>query len=92
MSIPPATHGLDQFYYLYVNRWWTPVQYPTIAKKLQKYFRNFVFDGAPGGGDDDGKDVTIPVPWPLYGRDATWMNHIQWVRTCARRTLPSKKM
>jgi Carboxylesterase family len=79
MSIPPATHGEDQFYYLFVNGLWSPVEYPRIARKLQKYFRNFILDGAPGGGccfDDveDGSNVSIPKAWLPYGRNETWMN------------------
>jgi hypothetical protein len=78
MSIPPAFHGQDQFYYLYTDPMLTPVEKVGIAKKLQKYFRNFILDGTPGGGcfDDanDGSNVTIPKAWLPYSRDMTWMN------------------
>ena len=78
MSIPPATHGQDQFYYLYLGPLASPAEYPEIARKLQKYFRNFIWDGAPGGGcfDDiqDGSDVTIPKAWLPYATNASWMN------------------
>ena len=78
MSIPPATHGQDQFYYLYLNSPFSPAKYSVLAKKLQKYFRSFILDGAPGGGcfDDgnDGANVSIPEPWRAYGMKSEWMN------------------
>jgi Carboxylesterase family len=78
MSIPPATHGQDQFYYLYTDYLASLVKYPKTARKLQKYFRNFILDGAPGGGcfDDveDGSNVTISKPWLPYGQRGNWMN------------------
>jgi hypothetical protein len=78
MSIPPATHGQDQFYYLFVNGFLSLAEHPMIARKLQEYFRTFILDGAPGGGpvDDeaDGSDVTIPKPWMEYGKKGKRMN------------------
>lgn len=78
MSIPPATHGQDQFYYLYSGPSSSPAEYPEIARKLQKYFGNFVLDGTPGGRcfDDpqDGSNVTVPKASLPYGTNSTWMN------------------
>lgn len=69
MSIPPATHGQDQFYYLYNG----PaddavVAYPNVALELQSRFRTFLFEGRTGG---DGCHTTH---WPAYGRGGRWMN------------------
>ena len=78
MSIPPGTPGQDQFYYLFQRSPLSPLEYSTIARELQKYFRNFISDGSPGGDcfDDayDGSNVTIPKPRLPYGRNSTWMN------------------
>ncbi|KAK6543385.1 hypothetical protein TWF694_000133 [Orbilia ellipsospora] len=85
MSIPPATHGQDQFYYLYVNGTYeeTSVEYPNIARQLQGYFRRFILQSYTGGGEPaceakaNGKTPTpTPTPqhWPAYGSMGRWMN------------------
>ena len=71
MSVPPATHGQDQFYYWYTSGAPSAVTEPDVARGLQQYFRNFVLDGKMGG-PDCGNNAT--VHWPAYGKDSRWMN------------------
>jgi hypothetical protein len=71
MSIPPATHGQDQFYYFYTGTIAnSPVAEPDIAKGMQEYFRQFILEGRMGGGGCDGE----AVHWPAYGAGERWMN------------------
>ena len=75
MSIPPASHGQDQFYYLYVDGWAEPAEFPQIAKRMQKYFRNFVLHGETGDQKPNREgEVLIPTIWPPYGEGQVWMN------------------
>ncbi|KAF3923563.1 Cholinesterase [Dactylellina cionopaga] len=83
MSIPPAFHGQDQFYYFYVNGTYeqTSVEFPNIARQMETYFRRFILESYIGGGEqvckdkDDGKSdksktiTPTPTPqhWPAYG-------------------------
>ena len=75
MSIPPATHGQDQFYYFFVSEETAgeSVGEPEVARRMQQYFRNFVFDGRMGGGACDGSG-NVTTHWPAYGREERWMN------------------
>ncbi|EPS43555.1 hypothetical protein H072_2396 [Dactylellina haptotyla CBS 200.50] len=81
MSIPPATHGQDQFYYLYVNGTYeqTSVEYPKVARQLQAYFRRFILQGYAGGGEESCGDnekimTATPQHWPAYGNMQRWVN------------------
>lgn len=73
MSIPPATHGQDQFYYFYGNTTADgAVEFPDVALQMQSYFRNFILDNYPGGqpGDCPGNQPH----WSSFGATARWMN------------------
>lgn len=63
MSIPPANHGQDQFYYFYAGGpvEATGVEFPNAATTMEEYFREFIFDGRTGG------DGCSRVHWPAYG-------------------------
>ena len=66
MSLPPATHALDQGYYFYIDDILTPGQIDVhIARQFQRYLRNFILYGNPSGKceNDHPKD---PI-WPNYG-------------------------
>lgn len=71
MSIPPAQHGQDQYYYWYGNGT-SPtdpaVRSPTVAFQMQDYIRSLVLDNYPGGGGCDRPH------WPSYGDAGRWMN------------------
>ena len=41
MSIPPATHGQDQFYYLYLDSPFSPARIPSARKKAAKVLPEF---------------------------------------------------
>lgn len=66
MSIPPATHGLDQMHYFYVGD--GPESPPinvTIARQFQQYLRNFVVHGNPSGASNRGSTQNERgVPFP----------------------------
>jgi hypothetical protein len=74
MSIPPATHGQDQFYYWFVSEETAAgsVTEPGVATGLQEYFRNFILEGRMGGGGDC--EGNASVHWPAYGKGERWMN------------------
>jgi carboxylesterase type B len=64
MSIPPATHELDQSYYFYIDNVTTPGDVDVqLARRFQAYLRDFVL-----WGDQDGqKDGNIrDGMWPEY--------------------------
>lgn len=71
MSIPPATHGQDQFYYFFVSHESANalVEEPDVARAMQRYIRNFIFERNMSGGGCDGG-----MHWPAYGREGRWMN------------------
>ena len=75
MSISPATHGQDQFYYFFVDEEAAgmSVSEPDVARTMQEYFRSFIFEGRMGGGGCDG-DGNVTTHWPAYGREERWMN------------------
>jgi carboxylesterase type B len=53
MSLPPATHELDQQYYFYINEVATPGDIDVkIARQFQQYLRNFIVYGNPNGPVD----------------------------------------
>lgn len=71
MSIPPATHGQDQFYYFYGNATSDlAVEYPEVALAMQAYFRSVILDEYAGGSTCQ---VNRPH-WPTYGDRQRWMN------------------
>lgn len=80
MSIPPANHGQDQFYYFHTGgpAATTGVTEPEIARSMQQYFRSFILQGRAGGGrctrDVGGEGVATPRHWPAYGGLERWMN------------------
>lgn len=75
MSISPATHGQDQFYYFFEDVPNTPVSDKQIARRLQVYFRRFILQSSLGGGEcDDGGVLTTPKHWPSYSSSQRWMN------------------
>ncbi|CAM1506186.1 Fc.00g058270.m01.CDS01 [Cosmosporella sp. VM-42] len=60
MSIPPATHGFDLFFYFYVDQDLTPVPDPTLAYEFQRRLLQFVH----------GKEI----PWHKYTEQETITN------------------
>lgn len=66
MSIPPATHALDQAYYFFVDDVLTPGPVDVhIARQFQRYLPDFVLYGNPNGKCED-DHPQVPV-WPNYG-------------------------
>ncbi|KAJ6440682.1 lipase [Purpureocillium lavendulum] len=53
MSTPPASHGLDLYYYFYVDEQQTPVEHPELARAFQTKLLALV------RGED--------MAWPAYG-------------------------
>ncbi|KIX00728.1 uncharacterized protein Z518_09793 [Rhinocladiella mackenziei CBS 650.93] len=80
MSIPPANHGQDQFYYFHMEGAAATAgpKASQIARRMQKYFRTFILEGRIGGGECAGQNetgVAVPTHWPSYGMELErWMN------------------
>lgn len=73
MSIPPAMHGQDQFYYLYGNTTADgAVDYPEVALQMQAYFRSLILNEIAGGRFRDCNDSR--PHWPGFGSYGRWMN------------------
>jgi carboxylesterase type B len=77
MSIPPATHALDQDYYFYINNETTPVSIDVpLARRFQRYLRNFIVHGDPNGANGlrEGTDDFVTGRWPKYGSEEMIFN------------------
>jgi len=76
MSVPPATHGMDQAYYFYVDNVTTPgVVDVGMARQFQRYLRRFIVDGDPNGAvGTSGPIWNSHGDWPVYGGDAKIFN------------------
>ena len=73
MTVPPGSHGQDQYYYLYTGTIPNPlVTKPDAALELQEYFRRFIWEGRMGGGEWVGNRTR--THWPACGSGQRWMN------------------
>ncbi|KAK2806228.1 hypothetical protein FQN50_005953 [Emmonsiellopsis sp. PD_5] len=65
MSIPPATHGQDGFYYFYNNNSnsnpSTPMKNAQLARELEEYFRRLITRS------NNTRDFAELPDWPVYG-------------------------
>ncbi|KAK5064979.1 hypothetical protein LTR84_000814 [Exophiala bonariae] len=60
MSIPPAYHGLDLFYYFFTDEETTPVKDVGIAQSLQTLLWKFLYQVEP-------LEIDSGAEWPFYG-------------------------
>ncbi|EEQ28242.1 hypothetical protein McanMca71_005942 [Microsporum canis] len=68
MSVPPATHALDQSYYFYQDNTTTPVTSVRLAREFQEHVRRFITDGK------NKKKFPSLEDFPTYGHSETIFN------------------
>ncbi|KAK2871625.1 hypothetical protein FQN49_002997 [Arthroderma sp. PD_2] len=68
MSVPPATHALDQSYYFYQDNATTPVTSVKLAREFQEHVRRFITGGKNKKKFPDLED------FPTYGQSETTFN------------------
>ncbi|OJD14759.1 hypothetical protein AJ78_04933 [Emergomyces pasteurianus Ep9510] len=68
MTVPPATHGLDQSYFFFHDNVTTPVTDITLAREFQEYVRRFVT------GERNQEKFPDLARWPKYGPGETSFN------------------
>jgi carboxylesterase type B len=70
MSIPPATHGLDQMYYFYIDNVTAPSSVNVLlARRFQQYLRQFIIYGDPNGPNEGEPSTNGGISagtWPDY--------------------------
>jgi carboxylesterase type B len=75
MSISPATHQLDQWYYFYINNDTAPTTVEVdIARRFQAYLRDFIVGGDPNVPSQGPKPGLSDGNWPVYGSNASIFN------------------